>query len=166
EFTSRAGDAMEFKSITGGMLVQQRDRSLADPARWTLAAGDPLDEPARRTAALAWMVAKHLKSNAIAIARDGQLLGAGAGQMDRITSARLAIEKAGDRLNHSSTDQHPVIAASDGFFPFADGPALLLDAGINCLIQPGGSKRDQDTITLCRERSATLLLTGIRHFRH
>ncbi len=166
EFTSRAGDAMEFKSITGGMLLQQRDRSLADPARWTLAAGHPLDEPARRTAALAWMVAKHLKSNAIAIARDGQLLGAGAGQMDRITSARLAIEKAGDRLNQSSTEQHRVIAASDGFFPFADGPTLLLDAGINCLIQPGGSKRDQDTITLCQERNATLLLTGIRHFRH
>lgn len=161
--TARSGDAVEFKSIPGGMLVQQRDRALADSARWTLAAGESLDDATRRTATLAWIVAKHLKSNAVAIARDGQLLGAGAGQMDRVTSSRLAIEKAGERLKKSNG---PAVAASDGFFPFADGPTLLLDAGVNCLVQPGGSKRDQDTVDLCRQRGATLLLTGVRHFRH
>lgn len=162
---ARTSDRVEFRSIPGGMLVQQRDTALPTPAVWTLAAGEAITPAARRTAAFAWLVAKHLKSNAIAIARDGQLLGAGAGQMDRVTSARLAIEKAGTRLRMQDAESL-VVAASDGFFPFADGPELLIDAGVNCLIQPGGSKRDQETIERCRTRGVTCILTGVRHFKH
>ena len=107
---------------------------------------------------------KHLKSNAVCIGRGGALLGAGAGQMDRVASCRIAIEKAEDRLG--AGDGSPVICASDAFFPFADGPALLIDAGVQCLIHPGGSKRDAETFELCDQRGVTCLLTGVRHFRH
>jgi len=144
------------------------------------------------------MVAKHLKSNAVAIGADGRLLGAGAGQMDRVTAARLAVEKMNAHLRGGEAAEPPsppgrgaggegaglpsppgrgaggegqatsggLVAASDGFFPFPDGPELLIDAGVTLIIQPGGSKRDDETINLCEERGVTLLLTGVRHFRH
>ena len=92
------------------------------------------------------------------------MLGAGAGQMDRVASCRIAIEKAGDRLG--SAGGGPVVSASDAFFPFSDGPKLLIEAGVQCLIHPGGSKRDSDTFELCEEKGVTCLLTGVRHFRH
>ncbi|MFI4882159.1 MAG: bifunctional phosphoribosylaminoimidazolecarboxamide formyltransferase/IMP cyclohydrolase, partial [Phycisphaerales bacterium JB064] len=87
----------------------------------------------------------------------------GAGQMDRVTSCRLAIEKAGERVRDNGTN---CIAASDGFFPFADGPQLLIDAGVKTIVQPGGSKRDGDTVEACEKAGVSLLLTGVRHFRH
>lgn len=154
--------AVDYRSIPGGMLVQHRDRALAAPSKWAHAAGPAPGENALRDAMLLWTAAKHLKSNAVAVGADGMMLGAGAGQMDRVTSARLAIEKAGDRLHASSSP----VAASDGFFPFADGPKLLIDAGVKVIVQPGGSKRDQDTIDLCNQRGVTCLMTGVRHFRH
>ena len=92
-----------------------------------------------------------------------ELLGAGAGQMDRVASCRIAIEKAGDRL---AVDGAPIIAASDAFFPFPDGPERLIDAGVRCIVHPGGAKRDEETFALCEERGVTCLLTGTRHFRH
>ncbi|MGI9014294.1 MAG: bifunctional phosphoribosylaminoimidazolecarboxamide formyltransferase/IMP cyclohydrolase [Phycisphaerales bacterium] len=159
-------DPLEWNSIPGGMLVQQRDLTLPDPSgQWQHAAGPAVTDAATLAhAATTWIIAKHLKSNAIAIVRDGQLIGAGAGQMDRVTSARLAIEKAGERLQQGGAS--PLIAASDGFFPFADGPLALIEAGISIIIQPGGSMRDQETIDLCTSRDVALYHTGIRHFRH
>ena len=89
-------------------------------------------------------------------------LGAGAGPTDRVAAGRLAVTQAGDL----PAVQGPVIAASDAFFPFPDGPQILIDAGVTCLIHPGGSKRDDETFALCEEHGITCLLTGIRHFRH
>jgi phosphoribosylaminoimidazolecarboxamide formyltransferase/IMP cyclohydrolase len=106
-----------------------------------------------------WLVCKHVKSNAIAIGRDGMLLGAGAGQMDRVSSARLAIAKAGSRAAGA-------VAASDAFFPFPDGPELLLAAGVTAIIQPGGAMRDQETIDAVNRAGATMIFTGERHFLH
>ena len=100
-----------------------------------------------------------MKSNAIVIAAEGMLLGAGAGQMDRVAASKLAIEKAGPRVKGS-------VAASDAFFPFPDGPQLLLEAGITAIIQPGGSLRDQETIDVADRYGAAMVLTGQRHFKH
>jgi phosphoribosylaminoimidazolecarboxamide formyltransferase / IMP cyclohydrolase len=104
-----------------------------------------------------------MKSNAVTLGANGQLLGGGMGQVDRVTACRLAIERAGERIRSSSI---PVVAASDAFFPFPDGPELLINAGVKCIVHPGGSKRDQETIDLCEKHGVTCLITGVRHFRH
>jgi len=153
---------MMYRSIAGGMLAQTRDLLAVNPRNWTHAAGPAPSTEVLRDAPLIWNVIKHLTSNAVAISCRGQLLGGAAGQMDRVASCHIAIEKAGDRL----TGAGPFIAASDAFFPFPDGPELLIDAGVTCLVHPGGSKRDQETFDLCNERNVTCLLTGSRHFRH
>ena len=153
---------INYKSIPGGMLVQERDMRLANTDDWVHAAGPPPDEKMFVDATFAWTVAKHLKSNAIAIAADGRLVGAGMGQVDRVTACRLAVDRAGGRLKSA---KNPV-AASDAFFPFADGPKLLIDAGVKCLVHPGGSKRDSETLDLCDQRGVTCMITGVRHFKH
>jgi phosphoribosylaminoimidazolecarboxamide formyltransferase/IMP cyclohydrolase len=107
----------------------------------------------------AWLVCKHVKSNAIVICKDQMLLGAGAGPMDRPSAARLAIAKAGSRAAGA-------VAASDAFFPFPDAPELLLDAGVTAIVHPGGSVKDQETINLIDERGAAMVVTGQRHFKH
>ena len=155
-------DEVTYRSIPGGMLAQKRDTAIADPGKWQHAAGPTPGEAMLADAAFAWTVAKHLKSNAIALAAGGRLLGAGCGQVDRVTACRLALEKAGERIRGDP----PTVAASDAFFPFPDGPQLLIDAGVRCIVHPGGSKRDQETLDLCDKSSVTCLLTGIRHFRH
>ncbi|MHC4219186.1 MAG: bifunctional phosphoribosylaminoimidazolecarboxamide formyltransferase/IMP cyclohydrolase [Planctomycetota bacterium] len=151
--------AMSYRSIPGGMLAQQRDTAIADPGGWQHAAGPAPSETMLADAAFAWTVVKHLKSNAVALAAGGQLLGGGCGQVDRVSACRLAIEKAAGRGGAS-------VAASDAFFPFPDGPELLIDAGVKCIVHPGGSKRDQETLDLCNQFRVTCLLTGVRHFRH
>jgi phosphoribosylaminoimidazolecarboxamide formyltransferase/IMP cyclohydrolase len=161
-FERRTRRTMSYRSVPGGMLVQERDLKRAHTGDWQHVAGPAPDDELIAEAATTWLICKHLTSNAIAIGAGGQLLGAGAGQMDRVASCRLAIEKAGDRLSSG----RPAIAASDAFFPFNDGPRLLIDAGVRCIVHPGGSMRDQDTIDLCAERGVTCLLTGVRHFRH
>ena len=155
---------LNYKSIPGGMLVQERDMKLANVNEWRHVAGPRPDEQMLDDAAFAWTIAKHLKSNAVAICRNGQLIGGGMGQVDRVTACRLAIERAGARLKDDQSNG--AVAASDAFFPFADGPKLLIDAGVKCLIHPGGSKRDQETIEVCQQRGVTCMLTGVRHFRH
>ncbi len=155
--------AMTFRSIPGGLLAQERDVKSTLLEELTVAPGPEPTAAMKADAVFLMTVAKHLKSNAVCIGAGLQLLGAGAGQMDRVASCRTAIEKAGQRLR--SGDRVPV-AASDAFFPFNDGPRLLLDAGVGCIVHPGGSKRDQDTLDLCRERGAPCLITGVRHFRH
>ncbi|MCP3905623.1 MAG: bifunctional phosphoribosylaminoimidazolecarboxamide formyltransferase/IMP cyclohydrolase [Planctomycetes bacterium] len=153
---------IQYRSIPGGILAQQRDAKLAETDDWVHAAGPEPDDALLAEAAFAWIVVKHLTSNAVAITTGRQLVGAGAGQVDRVGACRIAVEKAGDRLPGSGT----VIGASDAFFPFDDGPRVLLDAGVTCLVHTGGSKRDSETIALCEERGVTCLLTGVRHFRH
>jgi len=145
--------------IVGGYLVQQRDLTGLNESDWKIASKRPPTEKELADLKFAWLVCKHVKSNAIVVAKDRMLLGAGAGQMDRPSAARLAITKAGDRVKDS-------VAASDAFFPFQDGPKLLLDAGVAAFIHPGGSLKDQDTIDLVNQRGAALVLTGQRHFKH
>ncbi len=156
-------DAMSLRTIPGGALVQSQDTRPATPAEWRHRAGPPPAAETLQDAAVVWTIAKHLSSNAIAIGgRDNpgiRLFGAGAGQMDRVTACRLAIEKAGPLARGA-------IAASDAFFPFPDGPELLIRAGITTIIHPGGSKRDQETFDLCEQHAVTCLTTGVRHFRH
>ncbi len=159
-------DAMAVRSIDGGYLVQERDRAETDAEGWSLAAGDAADPAALRAAAVVWTICKHLSSNAIAVGgidpeREGcvRLFGAGAGQMDRVASCRIAAAKAGEHARGA-------IAASDAFFPFPDGPQALIDAGVTMIVQPGGSKRDAETLELCASRGVRCSLTGRRHFRH
>ncbi len=156
-----AEEIFEFRSIAGGLLVQEPDAALPSPSHWRHAAGPALTDVAEVDAVLAVVAVKHLKSNAIAIAQDGMLLGAGCGCVDRVMACQVAIEKSAGRITSGRA-----VAASDAFFPFADGPQKLIDAGVSVIIHPGGSKRDQDTIDLCQARGVTLLMTDVRHFRH
>jgi phosphoribosylaminoimidazolecarboxamide formyltransferase / IMP cyclohydrolase len=157
---------LEYRSIPGGMLVQDRDNRPSDPGLWRHAAGPAPTPDLIEQALFGETMARALSSNAVAIVgADGgpgrgiRLLGGGAGQMDRLTACRLAVEKAGAQARGA-------VAASDAFFPFPDGPAVLTDAGVRAIVQPGGSKRDQETFDLCNQRGVTCLVTGIRHFRH
>ena len=150
---------MDYKKITAGLLVQQRDLLAMDPDSWTHAAGPaPQDEDIDQLV-LATIAVKHLKSNAVCILNNYALVGAGAGQMDRVASCRLAIDKAGPRAKGG-------FVGSDAFFPFRDGPDLLIKAGVKAIAHPGGSKRDDETIAACNDAGVTLMLTGKRHFRH
>ena len=155
---------LAIRSVPGGLLAQERDTHPFSPDDLRHAAGPAASDELRMAASLAWTVVKHLKSNAVCIASGQRLLGAGAGQMDRVAACRIAIEKAGDLATVAANG--PIIAASDAFFPFEDGPTHLADAGVTCIIHPGGSKRDDETFALCEARGMTCLLTGVRHFRH
>jgi phosphoribosylaminoimidazolecarboxamide formyltransferase/IMP cyclohydrolase len=150
---------LELRGIDGGFIAQEPDLMEDRPADWQCATErQPTDEE-RAALALAWTVSKHVKSNAIVVANDRQTVGIGAGQMSRVDSCRIAIDKAELPLAGS-------VAASDAFFPFADGLETLGDAGITAVIQPGGSKRDDEVIAAANERGIAMLLTGHRHFRH
>lgn len=161
-------NALQLRSVPGGVLVQERDGAVDAATEFKLTAGPAPSEALRQDAEFLAVIAKHLKSNAVCVGAQQTLWGAGAGQMDRVASCKHAIEKA--QLKLQASIAHPttivVTAASDAFFPFDDGPRLLIDAGVKCLVHPGGSKRDGDTETLCKNRGVTLLVTGTRHFRH
>jgi len=155
---------LDLKKITGGALLQLRDTVALNEKEWKTATKRKPSEQELADLRLAWLTCKHTKSNAITICNDGMLIGNGAGQMSRVMSCRIATWLAkenghGDKLSGA-------VAASDAFFPFSDGPAILADAGVTSIIQPGGSKRDSDTITLCDERRLAMLMTGTRHFKH
>ncbi|MFI7428654.1 bifunctional phosphoribosylaminoimidazolecarboxamide formyltransferase/IMP cyclohydrolase [Micromonospora sp. NPDC049836] len=160
---SFAPAATEWRQVSGGVLVQRRDAIDAagdDPSTWTLATGTAADEATLRDLAFAWRAVRAVKSNAILLARDGATVGVGMGQVNRVDSARLAVSRAGaDRARGA-------VCASDAFFPFADGPAILIEAGVRAIVQPGGSIRDEETIAACKEAGVTLYLTGTRHFFH
>lgn len=151
----------DLKRVLGGLLVQDRD---GEP--------DPLDEMEIAVGSVspeqwddllfAWTVVRHVTSNAVVIARGGMTLGIGAGQMSRVDAVRIAVEKAREH-GHDLTG---AVLASDGFFPFADGPALALEAGVAAVIQPGGSRRDAEVEAAVQEAGAAMVLTGRRHFRH
>ena len=161
-------NALQLRSVPGGVLVQERDGAVDAATEFKLTAGPAPSEALRQDAEFLAVIAKHLKSNAVCVGAQQTLWGAGAGQMDRVASCKHAIEKA--QLKLQASIAHPttivVTAASDAFFPFDDGPRILIDAGVKCLVHPGGSKRDGDTETLCKNRGVTLLVTGMRHFRH
>jgi len=145
----------------GGLLVQDRDAGPDPLDAMSFACGEA-DAATWDDLLFAWTVAKHVLSNAIVIARDGQTLGIGAGQASRVDAVRIAVERA-RALGHDLTG---AVLASDGFFPFVDGPALALEAGIRAIIQPGGSKRDDEVTAAVRDAGATMVFTGRRHFRH
>ncbi|QGN46925.1 bifunctional phosphoribosylaminoimidazolecarboxamide formyltransferase/IMP cyclohydrolase [Micromonospora sp. WMMD558] len=153
----------EWRQVTGGVLVQMRDRIDAegdDPATWRLATGEAADEATLRDLAFAWRAVRAVKSNAILLAKDGATVGVGMGQVNRVDSARLAVDRAGAERARGA------VCASDAFFPFADGPKILIDAGVRAIVQPGGSIRDEETIAACKEAGVTMYLTGTRHFFH
>jgi phosphoribosylaminoimidazolecarboxamide formyltransferase/IMP cyclohydrolase len=160
--TPRNKNWLQLKSVEGGILLQENAPVTADIENWEHVAGPELVADNTNDALLAWITCSHLKSNAISIVCDGSLIGGGMGQVDRVSAARLAIQRAGKTLQEVNCP----IAGSDAFFPFPDGPELLINSGIKCIVQPGGSVRDQETIDLCNEREITLLHTGNRCFRH
>lgn len=153
----------DFKRVLGGILVQQRDLVDMSPKDWKHVAGPTPTQQQLADLAVAWASVKHVKSNAITLAKDGGLVGAGAGQMDRVESCKIAIQKANVKDQNRSEGS---VAASDAFFPFRDGPDLLIASGVKAIVQPGGSKRDDETIAACIDAGVTMLFTGRRHFRH
>ena len=168
------GRGVELREIWGGALVQDVDSLDAagdDPAGWTLAAGAAVDEQTLADLAFAWRAVRAAKSNAILLAKDSAAVGIGMGQVNRLDSCRLAVTRANTLGEHAEGDSAPerargAVAASDAFFPFADGAQILIDAGVCAIVQPGGSIRDEDVIEACRAAGVTLYLTGARHFAH
>ena len=154
---------LAMRQISGGLLVSDTDAIDApgdDPATWTLAAGAPADAATLADLAFAWRAVRAVKSNAILLAKDGASVGVGMGQVNRVDSCRLAVERAGEERALGS------VAASDAFFPFADGLEVLLAAGVRAVVQPGGSVHDEEVVAAARAAGVTLYLTGTRHFFH
>ena len=153
---------IEMRTIGGGLLLQARDAIDAEgdaPSTWRLAAGEPLDEAGFADLGFAWRACRSVKSNAILLASGGATVGVGRGQVNRVDSARLAVNRAGDRAAGS-------VAASDAFFPFPDGLQVLADGGVRAVVQPGGSVRDDEVIEAAKAAGITMYLTGTRHFFH
>ncbi|MFO0914903.1 MAG: bifunctional phosphoribosylaminoimidazolecarboxamide formyltransferase/IMP cyclohydrolase [Pirellulales bacterium] len=148
-----------FRNIEGGMLVQTSDFVPEDQSSWQVVTTTQPTDAQRAELAFAWTIVKHVKSNAIAVTRDRSLCGAGAGQMSRVDSVEISLSKAGDRARGA-------VLASDAFFPFPDSIHRAAEAGIAAIIQPGGSKRDDEVIAACNERQLPMIFTGRRHFRH
>ncbi|WP_258726188.1 bifunctional phosphoribosylaminoimidazolecarboxamide formyltransferase/IMP cyclohydrolase [Cellulomonas sp. NS3] len=157
---------VELRPVTGGVLLQVADRITApgdDPASWTLAAGAAADDATLADLVFAWRAVRAVKSNAILLAHDGASVGVGMGQVNRVDSCRLAVERA----NTGDVERaRGAVAASDAFFPFADGLQVLLDAGVRAVVQPGGSVRDEEVVAAAQAAGVTLYLTGTRHFAH
>ncbi len=170
----RAG--VETRSISGGLLMQRRDAIDAvvperaddkptaghgdDASRWTLVAGEAADAQTLSDLEFAWRAVRAVKSNAILLASRGASVGIGMGQVNRVDSCKLAVARAGAERARGA------VAASDAFFPFADGPGILIDAGVRAIVAPGGSVRDIETIEACEAAGVTLYFTGTRHFAH
>jgi len=152
----------EFRQVSGGLLVQQRDEFTApgdDPLNWTLATGEPADPATLADLKFAWRACRAVKSNAIVVAANGATVGVGMGQVNRVDAARLAVQRAGERVRGA-------VAASDAFFPFPDGLQVLTEAGVKAIVHPGGSVRDAEVTAAAAAAGITLYLTGARHFAH
>ena len=191
-------EGYEIKQVSGGAVIQERDVLDAagdDPSTWTLAAGPAADDALLADLAFAWRSVRAVRSNAVLLAHDGATVGVGMGQVNRVDSCKLAVERAntlgarstGDAANGSQKEKGAVggadasevlagaaapqrargaVAASDAFFPFADGLQVLIDAGVRAVVQPGGSIRDQEVIDAAQAAGVTMYLTGTRHFSH
>jgi phosphoribosylaminoimidazolecarboxamide formyltransferase / IMP cyclohydrolase len=160
--SAHGGRGLELRQICGGLVVQSADSLDADgddPSTWTLQAGEPADAETLRDLEFAWRACRSVKSNAILLAAGGATVGVGMGQVNRVDSARLAVARAGDRAKGA-------VAASDAFFPFADGLMVLVDAGVRAIVEPGGSVRDEDVVAAAAAAGVTLYFTGTRHFFH
>ncbi|GAA4990494.1 bifunctional phosphoribosylaminoimidazolecarboxamide formyltransferase/IMP cyclohydrolase [Kineococcus glutinatus] len=165
-------DELEWRQVSGGVLVQASDRIDAvvagegggpggdDPSAWQLVAGEPADAATLADLAFAWRAVRSVRSNAILLARGGAGVGVGMGQVNRVDSCRLAVARAGAERARGA------VAASDAFFPFADGAQILIDAGVRAIVQPGGSVRDGEVVEAARAAGVTMYLTGARHFAH
>jgi phosphoribosylaminoimidazolecarboxamide formyltransferase / IMP cyclohydrolase len=157
-----ARGGMEVRPVSGGLLMQSVDTVEEpgdSPSGWRLAAGEPVSEEVLADLVFAWLAARSVKSNAILLASNLATVGVGMGQVNRVDSAKLAVARAGERAAGS-------VAASDAFFPFADGLQVLLDAGVRAVVQPGGSVRDDEVIAAAEAAGVPLYLTGTRHFFH
>jgi phosphoribosylaminoimidazolecarboxamide formyltransferase/IMP cyclohydrolase len=169
-------EPVEFRPVSGGLLMQTVDRINAfgaatgpgagdaasgdAPSAWRLVSGDPADEATLADLEFAWRSVRAVKSNAILLAADGASVGIGMGQVNRVDSCRLAVERAGtDRAKGA-------VASSDAYFPFPDGLQVLLDAGVRAVVHPGGSVRDELVIAAAQAAGVTMYLTGTRHFAH
>ena len=155
-------DPLELRPVTGGVLLQKTDLIDAQgdsPAQWNQVSGDPVDLQTMRDLEFAWRSVRSVKSNAILLAKMTASVGIGMGQVNRVDSARLAVSRAGDRVKGS-------VAASDAFFPFADGLQILIDAGITAVVQPGGSVRDEEVIAAAKAAGIAMFFTNTRHFSH
>jgi phosphoribosylaminoimidazolecarboxamide formyltransferase/IMP cyclohydrolase len=173
-------EGMEEKPVLGGVLSQTRDTVSETPEQMTVMTERQPSEQEWEDMRFAWQVCRHVRSNAIVIARDGATIGIGAGQMSRVDAVRIAIEKAQAGHAHAGGDggsgstaggnaADPLAGASlasDAFFPFADGPQLAIDAGVTAIIQPGGSVRDEEVVAAVDAAGVAMVATGIRHFRH
>ncbi len=157
----------DVKRVRGGLLVQDPDRIDERPESTQVVTEASPDDRQWEDLWFAWKVCRHVRSNAIVIAKEGATVGIGAGQMSRVDSVRIAIEKAREaRGGDAAGFLEGSVVASDAFFPFPDGPRIAIDAGSTAMIQPGGSVRDSDVIAACDEAGATMVFTGRRHFRH
>lgn len=154
-----APNPVELRQVSGGFLLQDADRSFTPASEWELATGEPADAETLAELEFAWRACRAVKSNAILLAQGGASVGVGMGQVNRVDSCRLAVERAGERAGGA-------VAASDAFFPFADGLQVLLDAGVRAVVQPGGSVRDAEVVDAARAAGATMYFTGERHFFH
>lgn len=162
-------DAVEYQQISGGMLLQASDSLTAegdDPAAWELAAGEAAGESALADLAFAWRAVRSVKSNAILLAQHRATTGIGMGQVNRLDSCRLAVQRANTLAGDGVERARGSVAASDAFFPFADGLQSLITAGVTAVVQPGGSQRDSEVIAAAQEAGLTMYLTGARHFYH
>ena len=153
---------LELRPVSGGMLLQATDVIDAhgdSPAHWNQVSGDPVDQQTMKDLEFAWRSVRSVKSNAILLAKMTASVGIGMGQVNRVDSARLAVSRAGDRVKGS-------VAASDAFFPFADGLQILIDAGVTAVVQPGGSVRDEEVIAVAKAAGIAMFFTNTRHFSH
>jgi len=149
----------DYRRVSGGMLVQDRDEQPETPDDWKCVTEKQPSDAERRDLDFAWRVCKHVKSNAIVLAKGRAIVGVGAGQMSRVDSSMVAVHKAGERSGGA-------VVASDAFFPFRDGVDQLAESGVTAVIQPGGSRGDEEVIAACNEHNLSMLFTGRRHFRH
>ena len=154
-----AGPAQTVKAIAGGLLIQNSDDQPINIDEWTVATEQQPTEVQLAELAFAWKAVKHVKSNAIVVTSDRTTLGIGAGQMNRVGAAKIALEQAGEKANGA-------VLASDGFFPFDDSVRTAAAAGITAIVQPGGSRRDQESIDAANELGIVMMFTGMRHFLH
>jgi phosphoribosylaminoimidazolecarboxamide formyltransferase/IMP cyclohydrolase len=154
---TRSDADIEFKKLAGGFLLQDRD--LAISGEWTVATEKKPTTEEEASLRFAEKVGKHVKSNSIIFCKGTKVMGVGAGQMSRVDSVHLAARKAGD-------EAQGCVLASDAFFPFADGVEAAIEAGATAILQPGGSRRDDEVVAACDRLGATMVFTGERHFRH
>jgi phosphoribosylaminoimidazolecarboxamide formyltransferase/IMP cyclohydrolase len=150
---------LDYRRVDGGLLVQTRDYGADRPEEWKTVTKRKPTEAEFFALHFAWFVCKHVKSNAIVLAKDTQVVGVGAGQMSRVDSVQIAVKKAGERVKGS-------VMASDAFFPFPDNVHAAAAAGVTAIIQPGGSVKDKDSIDACDQHGIAMLFAGVRHFRH